>query len=109
MNGEARDLRARLTRLALRGAGAALGALVLAVLTAAAASAQTADLAVTQAPLFSPVAAGSTVEFPHDAKERFRLTNAIECPIKGQPNSFVFLLKLVTLDELFLVHGGQPG
>jgi uncharacterized repeat protein (TIGR01451 family) len=63
VDSEANRLRVRLTRLVLRGASAMIGLLCLAVLTGAAASAQTADLAVTQDPLFSPVAAGSTVSY----------------------------------------------
>jgi len=58
---EARDLTARFTQWALRGASAVIGLLCLAVLSAAAASAQTADLSIMQAPVFSPVAAGSQV------------------------------------------------
>src|SRR6185436_1138165 len=61
VDSEARGLSARLTRWALRSASAAIGALLLAVLTAAAAGAQTADLAVTQNSTPNPAAAGDLV------------------------------------------------
>src|SRR3954453_21370930 len=47
--------------LGVRGAAAAVGLLCLAVVTAAAASGQTADLVITESAAPNPVAAGSTV------------------------------------------------
>src|SRR4051794_19226205 len=61
MSPAAGDGRASLGRLVLRGAAAALGVLCLAALTAAAASAQTADLAITQTTAPNPAASGDTV------------------------------------------------
>ena len=63
----------------LRGVAMALGLLCGALLTATVASAQTADLAVTQAPVFSPVVAGSAVSLSITVRNNGGVRRPMSC------------------------------